>query len=826
MKSTRTTSQAGSKAATVVGVAALTVSLFGLVGCTMGQIQLSGAATSATSSSAGVVLSGGVHGGEQPVTGATLQLYAAGAPAMPTSGGSTGGYGQGAVALIPAGSMTVGSTDNYSPGGASACVYTAGNTNNCTSLPQSDASGNFTITGDYTCPSSASEVYIVATGGNPGGASANPYIALMAGLGLCPASGTLSPTLTIDIDEVTTVSTVWALQQFLGAPSGVAASAYASQGGATPGAAVNIGAPSGPVGGYGSSGVQTSVAGLQNSFAMINNLTNISTGSSGSGSTGTALNSWATPWGAKINTIADILAYCVNSASNCPTLMSDATPGSSTAPADTIQAAYYMARNPTNNVATLFGLITGTPPFSPLGSAPNDWGIFVGIAPTFAAGGNAVASAFSGAFDEYGHLWLTNINAVSPATPFVAELGGDGSAIAGPFGNQATAALGTAFATAHPYMASGGYADSSGNCTTTASHQLTYSSSGPKAIVVDLGNNVWTNNPDETACNASVKTMMRIAGSSGYSPTSSGWTAPALTNGYFVNGTTYSGLAADANNNVYISTSGSTSHSVEFANGGATYSSGATLGASSPSATVIDASSAGSGPYIWTVGSKDCSSPQGQIYQQPLSAYATVADVQTYQNSTCTTGTLGSSGTVVDINAAMQLPFAAAVDRNNYIWSTNSAANTVNLFEPNASGVLDTTSSTTVTSSLGLGGIVTPYGVAVDGNNQAWIASSASANPYYVAVVKPGTGSPASIVLSSLLTGAGSSSLGFTSTSSGLPFTHGPRDVEVDPSGNVWFMNNSTSTNYNWVTVLVGQAAPVITPKALALKANMIGQEP
>jgi hypothetical protein len=825
MKLTMDTKSVAGKLAAAAGVVALSCGVWGLAGCTMGQIQLSGAAASGGGAT-GMKITGGVHGGEQPVIGATLQLYAAGAPAMPVSGSSTGGYGQGAVSLIPAGSMTVSSSNNYFPGGASGCTYTTGNTNACTALPQTDSTGSFSITGDYTCPATASQIYMVATGGNPGGGTSNPAIALMAGLGTCAANGNLGASRVIDVDEVTTVATVWALQQFMAAPTGTAASAYASQGGATSGVGVNIGAPSGPVGGYGASAVQTSVIGQQNAFAMINNLTDTSVGSSGAGSAGTAANSWATPWAAKINTIADILAYCVNSASSCSTLMADATPTSSTAAADTIQAAYYMARNPANNVATLFGLITGTPPFAALGTAPNDWGIFVGIAPTFAAGGNAVASAYSGAFDEYGHLWLTNINTTTAATPFVSELGGDGSVIGGPFGNPASATQGGAFTAAHPYTSNGGYVDTTMTCTTTATHTLAYATSGPKAIVVDLANTVWTNNPDETACVGSVKTLMRITGSSGYSPTSSGWAAPAMGTGYFINGTTYSGLAADSNDNVYISTSGSTSHQVEFQNGSGTYSSGGTLGASSPSATVIDNSASGSGPYIWTVGSKDCSSPQGQIYQQPLSAFVTTASVQTYQNSTCTSGTFGANGTVVNIGAAMQLPFAAAVDKNNYIWSTNSVANTVNLFVPNTSGVLDTTANTTVTSTSGLGGVALPYGVAVDGSNQAWIASSASANPYYVAVLKPGSGSPASIVLSPLLTGAGSSNLGFTTTSSSLPFTHGPRDIEIDPSGNVWFMNNSSSTAYQWVTVLVGQATPVITPKVLALKATMIGQEP
>src|SRR5271156_4112443 len=85
-----------------------------------------------------------VHGGQQPVTGATIQLYAVGT----ASEGSA-------------------STPLLSP------------------APVTDANGGFNITGTYTCPSSSALVYIVATGGNPGlpaGAN-NAAISLMAALG-------------------------------------------------------------------------------------------------------------------------------------------------------------------------------------------------------------------------------------------------------------------------------------------------------------------------------------------------------------------------------------------------------------------------------------------------------------------------------------------------------------------------------------------------------------------------------------------------------------------------------------------------------------------
>ncbi len=92
----------------------------------------------------GPAIQGTVHGGQQPITGATIQLYAVG----------TTGYGSTATPLI---SATLTTSDGSSLLNSNA---NAGNANN--TLP----AGNFTITGDYTCPAGDPDVYIMSTGGN------------------------------------------------------------------------------------------------------------------------------------------------------------------------------------------------------------------------------------------------------------------------------------------------------------------------------------------------------------------------------------------------------------------------------------------------------------------------------------------------------------------------------------------------------------------------------------------------------------------------------------------------------------------------------------
>lgn len=158
-----------------------------LAGCALQQ-------TAPPATISGAALNGHVHGGNQPVSYSTLQLYAA----------ATTGYASASLALIPSGS--------YYLGGAPGCVASSSQT--CYPAVESDAHGGFTLTGDYTCPSASSQVYLVATGGNPGLSTGtnNSTLAMMAALGSC---GNLTGTTPITINEVTTVAAVWALAPFM-----------------------------------------------------------------------------------------------------------------------------------------------------------------------------------------------------------------------------------------------------------------------------------------------------------------------------------------------------------------------------------------------------------------------------------------------------------------------------------------------------------------------------------------------------------------------------------------------------------------------------------
>jgi Chitobiase/beta-hexosaminidase C-terminal domain len=262
-----------------------------------------------TNASTAVALSGSVHGGRQPVSGSTIQLYAAGTD------------GDGSVAL-PLLSSTV----------------------------KTDSNGNFTIPAAYGCPSASSPVYVVASAGSPGtSASNNPDLVLTAVLGAC---GKLSGSTPISVNEVTTVGSVFPL------------AAYMTD-------AKHLGSASGD-------------ASFLTAVATVPEFINSAQGSS----PGTATASSYFAESAKLNSLANAMADCVNSSggstgdgSPCGQLFAAATPAGGNAPSDTVTAALRIAQNPKNNVANIYSLAVANPPFEPaLTTAPTNWALALSFA--------------------------------------------------------------------------------------------------------------------------------------------------------------------------------------------------------------------------------------------------------------------------------------------------------------------------------------------------------------------------------------------------------------------------------------------------------------
>ena len=322
-----------------LGTAAIlfcSVSAWVLSGC--------GVAPYTDTSSHALTISGTALGGQPPISGASIILFAT---------GSTG-YGS-------------------SPSGIGTAT--------------TDSNGHFQITNLIGCPA-GSEIYLVATGGNPGlsGVTNNNAIVLVAALGDCASVGASTH---VNINEVTTIAAAYAL-------SGFANTTTASP------VPVQIGASA------------SNATGLTHAFL---NAANIVDFTSGQARSTTPAGNGSVP-SSMINSLADILEPCVNSPSktsaSCSALFTAATPpsGFGAAPVNTWQAALDMAQYPGNNTATLFGLISGTPSFQPTigATAPNDLSLGIQYSAGFASDGVTAATLpFGLTADGSDNVWVTGM---------------------------------------------------------------------------------------------------------------------------------------------------------------------------------------------------------------------------------------------------------------------------------------------------------------------------------------------------------------------------------------------------------------------------------
>ena len=148
-----------------------------LTGCGAGTVTAVGPGT--------LNVTGRVHGGVQPVSGATVELFSVG----------TGGNGSQATDILQRPVITA-------------------------------ADSSFNISSDYTCTSPNEQLYLVVRGGNPGlvGNVDNPALVLMSALGSC-TNLVNNPGSFIFVNEVSTVAAVYALAPFMTAYDHVGASA-------------------------------------------------------------------------------------------------------------------------------------------------------------------------------------------------------------------------------------------------------------------------------------------------------------------------------------------------------------------------------------------------------------------------------------------------------------------------------------------------------------------------------------------------------------------------------------------------------------------------
>src|SRR5580698_5419359 len=266
--------------------------------------------TSNTDSIPGTVLHGTVHGGQNPIVGAHVYLYAI---------DTTGYGGPGIAASSTNASVSLLHTGTGTTQDGSGHYYVT-----------TDQSGNFTITGDYSCPSNYPNTYFYASGGDPGlGSGVNSAITLTAPAQACNTSAST------DVNEVSTIATAYAYAGYASDPVHIS-----------------------------TSNTLLAATGLTNAA---NTLANLEMANTGVALATTASGNGTVPQ-TEINTLANILAACVNStgptSTQCTTLFNNAKSGTVTT-TNTAQAAVGMARIPGQDGTPLFNLQTANAPFQP-----------------------------------------------------------------------------------------------------------------------------------------------------------------------------------------------------------------------------------------------------------------------------------------------------------------------------------------------------------------------------------------------------------------------------------------------------------------------------
>ena len=495
--------------------------------------------------------------------------------------------------------------------------------------------------------------------------------------------------------------------------------------------------------------------GLQNAAAIVRNLVNLETGGIGS-VLGNSANGNSTSTMPEFNSLANMLAGCVQSALAvpCTTLFSRSQQQPSGAlPTDTLQAALNIAHSPWQNPAKLYLQSKIATPYAPaLSQTPVAWT----LALTYEGNGAEFDGPGNIAFDSHGNAWISNNYEYNPS-PFAHVCGDTHVLKLTPTGDDAPGA---------PYSGGGLYGAGFG-------------------IVVDPSDNAWVSNFrfQGSNCKTPLPGPPDYPGS--VSQFSNNGAAISPTDGYGTYISQPQGTASDRDGNIWIANCGSDSV-VKYPAGNASAAlKFGNLGMVRPFDLATDDDG-----NVWIT-----SGGNSQIF------------------------VLNSSGMPIatpfsDPNVIA--PMGIAIDSQGNAWTGNSGGLELPcqgnypqpLGETPSVSMLTRTGNTISAHVYHGGGITLPWGVAIDGNDNVFVANFSGQHLSEFCGVRPST-CPAGLNTGdpiSPITGYRSDAL---TRNTG---------VAIDPSGNVWLANNwlpvaiQSNPGGHAAVVFIGLAAPIKTP--------------
>jgi hypothetical protein len=575
--------------------------------------------------------------------------------------------------------------------------------------------GTFTLP-SHVCPTPDSLVYVQAVGGDSG-TGVNAAIHLATLLGKC---STVTDATQVEVNEVTTVVAAYALAPF---------------------------AQLATIGGLGIGTSATNITGLNNQAGPANNLVDTTTGIARNTGDVAGL---VLPM-PLINTLADILAACVNTGSsgstNCLTLDTNTT-ANGFVPSDTFEAAIAIAQNPGANVTNLLTLSSSTAPFQPTVPAllpPADFSVAIG----YNGSGIATYGAIDVAIDAAGNAWISTFNTTPTETGLI-EIAPDGTYLSGAAG-YGTAVLGLSV-----------------------------------GVTIDQSGIVWVGNNPNNTLNSFNATGALVG-------TYTGISAP-------------NGQAIDSNGDIWSSAGGNGDTLQELKKGtGGTY----TLAPTYTSATLF--------------GTEICISP--------TVLWATF-DGEQGEDSTVTRLDLGTNAqTVITPDPQSGAAFSGcALDHAGNLYLADFDVEGIDVYSP--AGVAGGVWS--VSQPNAAGQYAYPQDVAFDGLGNLFSSTNVYDSASFGEVLVPGT----LVEFNSAGTEI-SPAYGYAPTT-GVPNSGNsglmglmpvepivPGGLAVDGSGNIWVSGLDEGSGLpNYVTEVIGIAAPVVTPKATALTNNVIAMRP
>ena len=498
--------------------------------------------------------------------------------------------------------------------------------------------------------------------------------------------------------------------------------------------------------------------GLQNAAGTFRNLVNVTTGRVGE-VLGSAPNGSVTSTMPTFNSLANMLAGCFNSPAASAALFVLATPPNGTAPDNTLQAAINIAHFSWQNNTQLFLTSTIRAPYQPaLAAAPETWSLAI----KYIGNGHEFDGPTNIAFDAFGNAWVGN-NYVFREDHSLPSCGSKLVSKLTPTGFDAPGA---------PFDGTDYGVDGAGFGTT-----------------LDPSGNVWIGSFGfyGTTCPESQRPGMNTV--SKFSPDGT----PLCPPGGFMQACIRSpqGTVSDAIGNIWIA---------NLCGGTVTQY----IGGDPNNAWVLDVEA---GTLADPNACPALASAQPFGVAIDVNGNAWVSD-----NGRDTAFQIGPDGALIgmaDPQAPFSRPLGIAIDSVGNVWVSNSGVinpclaqnqaymDDVVASPPNFGFVTKLHSDGSFVGRYNGGGVSLPWGIAVDGDDNIWVANF---NGQRVTALDGATGQPIA-------------PNGYPSD--GLVRNTG---VTIDSSGNVWLCNNwllnpvQTNPGGDGLVVFIGLAAPVKTP--------------